>query len=129
VAQLSPDWMPLGNPLDIWPAVMLNGTEKAYSMALEAVLRDPNVDGVVCVAIGPEDEFSFLDVSEALKGVAEKLPDKPVAAWLYGPNPGEIGEKFESTKRIMVYPTLEVASWALSLLRDRYEVLSRDGKL
>jgi len=126
VAQLSPDWMPLGNPLDIWPAVMLNGTEKAYSMALEAVLRDRNVDGVVCVAIGPEiPEFSFLDVSEALKEVTEKLPDKPVAAWLYGPNPGEIGEKFEATKRIMVYPTLETASWALSLLRDRYRVLAR----
>jgi len=29
----------LGNPLDIWPAVMLNGTEKAYSVALEAVLE------------------------------------------------------------------------------------------
>ena len=128
VAQLSPDWMPLGNPLDIWPAVMLNGTEKAYSMALEAVLRDHNVDGVVCVAIGPECEFSFLDVSEALKEVTEKLPDKPVAAWLYGPNPGEIGEKFEATKRIMVYPTIEKASWALSLLRDRHEVLSRNGK-
>ena len=37
----------------------------------------------------------------------------------------EIGEKFESTKRIMVYPTLEVASWALSLLRDRHKVLAR----
>ncbi|MCJ7685575.1 MAG: CoA-binding protein [Desulfobacteraceae bacterium] len=127
VAQLSPDWMPLGNPLDIWPAVMLNGTEKVYSMALDAVLRDDNVDGVVCVAIGPEGDFSFLDVSEALKEVTEKLPDKPVAAWLYGPNTVEIGEKFESTKRIMVYPTLDVASWSLSLLRDRYEVLG--GKL
>lgn len=125
MAQLSPDWMPLGNPLDIWPAVMLNGTEKAYSMALEAVLRDHNVDGVVCIAIGPEmPEFSFLDVSDALKEVREELPDKPVAAWLYGPNPGEIGEKLESTKRIMVYPTLEVASWSLSLLKDRYEVLA-----
>jgi len=127
LAQLSPDWMPLGNPLDIWPAVMLNGTEKAYAMALEAVLRDHNVDAVVCVAMafGCEGEFSFLDVSEVLKEVTEKFSDKPVVAWIYGPNPGEIGEKFESTKRIMVYPTLEVASWSLSLLRDRYEVLAR----
>ena len=124
VARLSPEWMPLGNPLDIWPAVMLNGTDKAYTIALRAVLRDPHVDGVVCVAIGPKvPEFSFLDVSEALKEVTEELPDKPVAAWLYGPNPGEIGERFESTKRIMVYPTLEMASWSLSLLRDRYKTL------
>ena len=129
VAQLSPDWMPLGNPLDIWPAVMLHGTEKAYSMALEAVLKDRNVDGVVCVAIGPENEFSFLDVSEVLKGVREKLPDKPVAAWIYGPNSGEIGERFESTKKIMAYPTLDAVSWSLSILKDRHEVLARNGKL
>ncbi|MBL6968102.1 MAG: hypothetical protein ISR62_06750, partial [Desulfobacteraceae bacterium] len=83
------------------------------------------VDGVICVAIGPEiPEFSFLDVSDALKEVMEELSDKPVAAWLYGPNPHEIGDKFESTKRIMVYPTLEEACWSLSLLRDRFEILS-----
>ena len=125
VAQLSPEWMPLGNPLDIWPAVMLHGADKAYSIALRQVLKDPGVDGVICVAIGPEiPEFSFLDVSDALKEVMEELSDKPVAAWLYGPNPHEIGDKFESTKRIMVYPTLEEACWSLSLLRDRFEILS-----
>ena len=122
VARLSPKWMPLGNPLDIWPAVMLNGPDKAYAMALRAVLKDPHVDGVICVAIGPKvPDYEFLDVSDALKEVAEDLPDKPIAVWLYGPNPEEIGMRFESTKRIMVYPTLEIASWSLSLLRDRHQ--------
>jgi len=126
VANLSPGWMPLGNPLDIWPAAMLNGTETAYAAALRAVLRDPHVDGVICVAIGPKvPEFAFLNVSDALKEVAEDLPDKPIAAWLYGPNPVEIGERFESSRRIMVYPTLEIAAWSLSLLKDRYGVLMK----
>jgi acetyltransferase len=124
VARLSPKWMPLGNPLDIWPAVMLSSPPKAYAMALRAVLKDPRVDGVICVAIGPKvPDFFFLDVSDAVKEVAEDLPDKPIAVWLYGPNPEEVGARFESTKRIMVYPTLEIASWSLSLLRDRYETL------
>jgi acyl-CoA synthetase (NDP forming) len=124
VAELSPEWMPLGNPLDIWPAVMKHGAAKAYSIALRALMNDPNVDGVICVAIAPEmPAFSFLDVSEALKEVMEEAPPKPVVAWLYGPNPLDMTKQFESRKRIMTYPTLELAAWSLSILRDRHEVL------
>jgi len=121
VAELSPAWMPLGNPLDIWPAVMKHGTQKAYSVALKAVMNDPQVDGVICIAIAPKlPELSFLDVSKSLNRAIEGLPLKPVVAWLYGPNPEEISIRFESKKRIMIYPTLELAAWSLSLLRKKH---------
>jgi acetyltransferase len=124
VAHLSPDWMPLGNPLDIWPAVMVHGAHKAYSVALKAVLNDPNVDGVLCVTLAPLPEFSFLDVSGPLNKVVEEASqDMPVIAWLYGPSTKEVGQRFESRKRIMVYPSLEIATWALSLLRDRHKTI------
>lgn len=120
VAALSPDWMPLGNPLDIWPAVMKHGAGRAYSIALTAVMNDPNVDGVMGVATAPYiPEFSFLDVSDALNSFIEELPCKPVLFWLYGPNPEEMGKRFESKKRIMTYPSLEMAAWSLSLLRGK----------
>jgi acetyltransferase len=122
VAELSPDWMPLSNPLDIWPAVMLHGARKAYSVALRAVLDDPNVDGVVCIAIAPLPDFSFLDVSEALNGALQETAlNKPVTAWLYGPNREDISRSFEAKKRILTYPTIERATWALSLLWYRYK--------
>jgi len=102
VAELSPDWMPLGNPLDIWPAVMKHGAGKAYSIALSAVMNDQNVDGVIGIATAPViPEFSFLDVSEALNDIIEELPRKPVLFWLYGPNPEENGEKIGLKKKIM----------------------------
>jgi acetyltransferase len=124
VAEMSPDWMPLGNPLDIWPAAMKNSVREAYGAALRAVLNDPNVNGVICIAIAPMmPEFSFLDVSDTLNKVAEEFPSKPVVAWLYGPNPDEIGKKLEGEKKIMTYPTLELAAWSLSLLSDRYRSL------
>lgn len=127
VAALSPQWMPLTNPLDIWPAVMLHGARKAYSVALKAVLNDPNVDGVICIAIAPLPEFSFLDVSETLNTVIEEFPArKPVIAWTYGPNIAEVEKRYESRKRIMAYPTLDLATWALSLLIDRYKAIHRD---
>jgi acetyltransferase len=128
VAKLSPDWMPLGNPLDIWPAVMVHGAHKVYSLALKAVVNDPNVDGVICIGIAPLPEYSFLDVSESLNSVMEEFPpNKPILAWTYGPNTTEVGKRFESKKRIMAYPTLEIATWALSLLRDRYQVMKRES--
>ncbi len=122
VAELSPEWMRLGNPLDIWPALMLHSAEKAYSVALRAVLDDPNVDGVISIAIAPVPEFSNLDVSELLNSLVEEFPsDKPVVVWTYGPHARKVRKKYESKKRIMTYPTLEIAAWALSLLRDRFK--------
>ncbi len=121
IAKLSPDWMPLGNPLDIWPAVMKYGAEKVYAIALEAALSDPQVDGVVCISIAPLlPDFSFLDVSESLNATMKKQLNKPVVAWLYGPNTEEISKKFESDKKIMTYPTLETAAWSLSILKSKY---------
>lgn len=129
VAVLSPGWMPLSNPLDIWPAVMMHGARKAYSVALKAVLKDPHVDGIICVAIAPLPEFSFLNVSEALNDVVETSPaEKPVIGWIYGPNTTEVQMQFESKNRIMIYPTLELATQALSWLRDRYKILTRDER-
>jgi acetyltransferase len=120
-AELSPEWMPLGNPLDIWPAVMKHGAAKAYSVALRETLKDPSVDGVICVAIAPRiPEFSFLDVSESLNQVMKEAPSKPVAAWLYGPNPLDMSKHFESRGTIMTYPSLELASWSLAILRNRH---------
>ncbi len=121
IARLSPSWLPVGNPVDIWPAVMRHGVEKVYSTALRAVLRDPQVDAALCIALAPRlPEFSFLDASGALNRVLlEEDLGKPVVAWLYGPNVKEVGEGFEKERRILVYQTLERAAWALSLLKGR----------
>jgi acetyltransferase len=121
--------MPLSNPLDIWPAVMVHGAGKAYSVALEAALKDPGVDAIMCVAIAPSPEFSFLNVSEALNEVvAASQADKPVVGWIYGPRTTEVQKQFESKNRIMIYPTLELATQALSWLRNRYKVITREDK-
>jgi acetyltransferase len=129
VAALSPGWMPLSNPLDIWPAVMKHGARKVYSAALKAVLQDPRVDGIICVAIAPLPEFSFLNVCQALNDVVESSPaEKPVIGWIYGPNTAEVQKQFESKNRIMIYPTLELAAQALSWLRDRYKIITRHDR-
>ncbi len=46
-----PSWMPVANPVDIWPAVELNGPG-AYLSAFRALCEDPGVDAVLFHFLG-----------------------------------------------------------------------------
>ena len=86
--------------------------------------NDDNVDGVLCISIAPcLPNFDFLDVSESVNKVLLRENQKPVLAWLYGPNINEISKRFEKEKKIMVYQTIEKAAWSLALLRERQQLL------
>lgn len=45
---LFPEWMPVSNPVDLWPAMERHAGSRVdvYGTALKAVLRDPSVDSV-----------------------------------------------------------------------------------
>lgn len=117
---LSPEWMPLGNPLDTWPSVMSHGIRETYRQTLRAVLADPEVDGVLCISLALDpDEYAFLDASGVLSDEVDPCVKKPVVAWFYGPFTNEITEKFEGIKGLSAYHTVDRAAWALSLLRER----------
>ena len=122
IKELSPPWMPLGNPLDIWPALMKNGLEYTYKAALEGMLADPGVDGVVCIATAPFlPDHSFLDASTVIVETAATFPDKPVAVWLYGPNQPDFNEKFNRSGKILALPTLPRVAKTLAALHKRYQ--------
>ncbi len=76
-----PEWMPPSNPVDMWPGIILNGSEKAYSTAMEAVCADPAVDAVFvhCFAGG----FSLKADLEMMAQTARKA-DKPLFCWISG---------------------------------------------
>jgi acetyltransferase len=47
IRRVFPPWMPVANPVDLYPALELHGRVKAYHEALSAVLRDPGFDVVL----------------------------------------------------------------------------------
>lgn len=107
IQSLSPDWMPLINPVDIWPAVMKNGMRKAYATALRDVLSDSHVDGALCLALGlNEAEQRHLGAEEVIQELSEKF-DKPVVVWCYGTQPQEAAERLEQHGRALAVPSLE----------------------
>ena len=75
-----PEWMEPENPVDIWPAIERSGRTKTYEIMLEALVKDPQVDGIhihfyVDEAILKSD-FDFLRPLENT--------NKPAALWVIG---------------------------------------------
>jgi len=107
IQSLSPDWMRLSNPIDIWPAVMKYGMREAYGTALRDTLADPRVDGVLCVALGLEDaEQQHLGAEEVIQELSEKFA-KPVVVWTYGAQFEQAAMRLERDGRALAVPSLE----------------------
>jgi acyl-CoA synthetase (NDP forming) len=79
--EIYPDWMPVSNPVDLWPAVELNGRREAYRHAFQAVCGDPQVDAILF------HSFVGGDVSSAnVTNLVEmaRQAGKPLFGWVMG---------------------------------------------
>ena len=79
LARVYPEWMPVANPVDLFPAIDLNGPD-AYRVAFEALCADPDVDAVLFHLFGlrPENDWSAV-LAETIRRAG-----KPVIGWLIG---------------------------------------------
>jgi len=79
--KIYPSWMPVSNPIDIWPAVEMHGRKKVYPEAFKAVCADPGVDAILF--------HSFVGgfaSSDNISNLVEmtKAAGKPLFGWLMG---------------------------------------------
>ncbi|QTA91738.1 acetate--CoA ligase family protein [Desulfonema magnum] len=91
-----PEWMPVSNPVDLWPAVESNGADKAYITAVRAACADPNVDAIFLhIFVGG---FSL---TPDMESVAEEVrtSGKPMFCFLMG-NAEEAREVHIRTQRL-----------------------------
>jgi acyl-CoA synthetase (NDP forming) len=74
--EISPPYIRMRNPVDIWGSASLKGIETAYREGMEAVLRDPHIDAVVPVLMLTDEtgipRFDFL------VELTEAHPEKPI---------------------------------------------------
>ncbi len=80
LAKVFPDWMPPGNPVDIWPAFEQRGPE-TFVQVLREVLADDRVDGVILLPFADRtvEYFPFDKVGRELR-----RHGKPVVSWIFG---------------------------------------------
>ncbi|MCX8116782.1 MAG: CoA-binding protein [Desulfobacterota bacterium] len=79
---LSPDWMPIQNPVDYWPAMEKNGPLLTYREGISALHDDSEVDGIIVHLYAGHGVWQF-EPKAILSGV--KDPRKPILFWLIGP--------------------------------------------
>jgi acetate---CoA ligase (ADP-forming) len=81
--QLFPDWMPVSNPVDLWPSIEKHaGTDiDVFSAALKAVLDDPDVDAVLFHAFAGNPWLN-IDLDDVAR--QRDASGKPVFIWLLG---------------------------------------------
>ena len=74
--EISPPYIRMRNPVDIWAAATVKGVEFAYREGMAAVLKDPNIDAVVPVLMLTKEigvpPFDFL------LELVKSHPEKPV---------------------------------------------------
>lgn len=80
LTKVFPDWMPPGNPVDIWPAFEQHGTD-TFVEVLRDVLADARVDGVILLPFADRtvEYFPFDKVGRELE-----KHGKPMVSWIFG---------------------------------------------
>lgn len=74
--EISPPYIRMRNPVDIWASAAVRGVEFAYREGMEAVLKDPDIDAVVPILMLTREmgvpPFDFI------LDLVKKYPEKPV---------------------------------------------------
>ena len=76
IQEISPPFIRMRNPVDIWAAASVKGVEYGYREGMEAVLKDPNIDAVVAVLMLTKD--TGVPPFDFLVEMARKYPHKPI---------------------------------------------------
>jgi acyl-CoA synthetase (NDP forming) len=80
--EISPPFILMRNPVDIWAATLVRGIEYGYREGMEAVLDDPNIDAVVPVLLLTKD--SGIPSYDFIVELADKYKEKPMLVTFSG---------------------------------------------
>ncbi|MDD5167911.1 MAG: hypothetical protein PHN75_03760, partial [Syntrophales bacterium] len=123
-----PDWIHIGNPIDIWPLGMIGRDYKAvYRTALTELLKSEDIDAVL--GITPDFRSALHPDTEVFDVVAEVRREtgsnKPIAIWAYmGDTTTE--ERFEAVAGVACFTSsVEEAVQGLSYCRRYHRIRRR----
>lgn len=117
LADLFPPSSHLNNPADMWLSAMYFGYHNAYRRILEAFLEDQQIDTVFCITGSFLDkEGDFLDITEMIREIARKYPEKPIVAWSYGQRFQDYATEFEKENNVAYFYSIDRGIRALSAL-------------
>lgn len=113
--EISPPYIRMRNPVDIWASATVRGVEFAYREGMEAVLKDPNIDAVVPILMLTREigvpPFDFV------LDLAKKYPEKPILVGFSGAKECmEECKAYLEPRGVPTFPELEQPFEVLSIL-------------
>jgi acyl-CoA synthetase (NDP forming) len=110
---MSPPFIRMRNPVDIWPSAAVHGVENAYRDGIEIVLKDPNIDAVVAILMLTEE--TGIPSLDFMVELAHRYPEKPIYVTFSGDKRHmDAAKAFLEPRGVPTFPLIE----------DPFEVLS-----
>lgn len=125
IQEITPPFIRIRNPVDIWAAALSVGIEAAYGVGMEALLEDPNVDAVIPIFMLTRDT-GIPESYEFIVDLAKGHPAKPVLVSFTGDKTcmDECRESLEP-RGVPTFMQIEEPFQALSILGRCAEVAKR----
>jgi len=122
--EISPPYIRMRNPVDIWPSAALNGVEYAYREGMEAVLKDPTIDAVVPILM-LTDETGVPPLDFIIE-LARLYPEKPIYVTFSGDKKHmEASKAFLEPRGVPTFPLIEEPFEVLSILNQCRKAMER----
>ncbi len=113
--EISPPFINITNPADVFPSATVNGMEFAWRESMRALLADPRVDSVVTILI-LADELGKMNL-EFIPELAKEFPEKPIYVSYSGDeNSNREATAFLEPAGIPTFPRIEDPFKALDIM-------------
>jgi len=113
--EISPPFIRMRNPVDIWASATVHGVEYAYREGIEAVLEDPNIDAVVPILMLTDD--TGVPPYDFIVELAGRYPAKPIYVTFSGEKKHmEAAKAFLEPRGVPTFPLIEEPFEVLNIL-------------
>jgi len=122
--EISPDYIQMRNPVDIWPSALDHGIEFSYGEAIEALMKDKNIDAVVPILMLADDVG--VPPLDFLVRLANKYPGKPLYVTFSAEKKHmEAAKAFLELKGVPTFPLIEEPFEVLAILNRCRQAMKR----
>ncbi len=121
---MSPPYIRMRNPVDIWPAAMVNGVEFGYREGTEAVLKDANIDAVVMILMLTDE--TGVPPLDFIVDLAKRYPEKPLYVTFSAEKKYmDAAKAFLEPRGVPTFPLIEEPFEVLSILARCRQAMER----
>jgi len=124
---ISPTFIRMRNPVDIWPSATLHGAETAYREGMETVLMDSHIDAVVSILMLTDETGA--PPLDFVVDLSRRFPQKPIYVSCSGQKKHmEAAKAFLEPRGVPTFWFAEEALEALSFAIQCREAMERKGR-